>query len=189
MSARRHFPRSRHFPLRRPAKSRGILLKVAPIFGSGPFSFPLQLYDGERLPMELNLGTASLSDDVFLRAFEACHLDPAQFRQADHILLSWLYVHRHGARAAEALLLDGIHKMAQHAGAPQKFHYTITIAWARLVAAACCKSDSCDSFCEWIKTHPQFLDRYLLKEHYSAGKLGSLPARCGWLRPDFKHLD
>jgi hypothetical protein len=61
--------------------------------------------------------------------------------------------------------------MAQHAGAPQKFHYTITIAWARLVAAACCKSDSCDSFCEWIKTHPQFLNRYLLKEHYSAGKL------------------
>ena len=139
--------------------------------------------------MELNLGTASLSDDVFVQAFEACQLDPGKFHHADHIRLAWLYVHRHGARGAEALLLDGIHKMAQHAGVPQKFHYTITIAWARLVAAACCKSDSCDSFCEWIKTHPQFLNRYLLREHYSAGKLESLQARCGWLGPDLKPLD
>ena len=139
--------------------------------------------------MELNLGTSPMSDGAVLQAFEACQLDPAKFHHADHIRLAWLCVNRYGASGAESKLLDGIRKFAQHAGAPQKFHYTITIAWARLVAAACCKSNSCDSFHEWIKTHPQFLNRYLLKEHYSAGKLESLQARCGWLGPDLKPLD
>ena len=139
--------------------------------------------------MELNLGTASLSDDELLRSFEDCQLDPVKFHHADHIRLAWLCVRRHGPAEAEARLLNGIRKMAQDAGVPRKFHYTITIAWARLVAVACRKSNSRDSFYEWIKTHPQFLNRYLLKEHYSAGKLESLQARCGWLGPDLKPLD
>ena len=139
--------------------------------------------------MELNLGTAPLSDDAVLRAFEECRLDPAKFHHADHIRLAWLYVQRYGAHQAKALLLEGIRKFAQHAGAPQKFHYTITIAWARLVAAACCKSDSSNSFYEWIAIHPELLNRNLMNEHYSAGRLESFQARCGWLDPDLKSLD
>jgi hypothetical protein len=138
--------------------------------------------------MELNLGTASMSDDRVLLAFEACQLDPAKFHHADHIRLAWLCIQRYGARQAEAALLDGIRQFARHAGVPEKFHYTITIAWARLVAAACCKSDSRDSFYEWIKTHPELLDKRLTNEHYSAGRLESSQARCGWLDPDLKPL-
>jgi hypothetical protein len=138
--------------------------------------------------MELNLGTAPMSDDAVLLAFETCQLDPAKFHHADHVRLAWLCIQRYGARRAEAALLDGIRKFAQHAGVPEKFHYTITIAWARLVAAACCKSDSCDSFYEWIKPHPELLDKRLMNEHYSAGRLESLQARCGWLDPDLKLL-
>jgi hypothetical protein len=138
--------------------------------------------------MELNLGTAPVSDDAVLLAFEACHLDPAKFHHADHIRLAWLCVQRHGARQAEAILLDGIRKFARHAGVPGKFHYTITVAWTRLVASACCESDSCDSFYEWIAIHPELLNTRLMDEHYSAGKLESLQARCGWLDPDLKPL-
>ena len=139
--------------------------------------------------MELNLGTASMSDDAFVRAFEACQLDPGKFHHADHIRLAWLYVQRNGARAAEARLLEGIPKFAQRAGAPRKFHRTITIAWTRLVTAACRESTSCDSFDDWIKVHPELLNKHLLSGHYSAGKLESLEARCGWLDPDLKPLD
>jgi hypothetical protein len=139
--------------------------------------------------MELNLGTAPMCDDAVLQAFEECQLDPGKFHHADHIRLAWLCVRRHGADRAEAQLLKGIRKMAVNAGVPQKFHYTVTIAWTRLVAAACCESDSCDSFYEWIKTHPKLLNRYLLREHYSVGKLESFQARCGWLDPDLKPLD
>jgi hypothetical protein len=138
--------------------------------------------------MELNLGTAPMSDDAFMQAFEACQLDPARFHHADHIRLAWLCVRRHGAAKAESLLLDGIRKFAQRAGAPQKFHHTVTVAWTRLVAAACCESNSCDSFHEWIKVHPKLLNKHLINEHYSAGKLESSEARRGWLDPDLKPL-
>ena len=139
--------------------------------------------------MELNLGTAPMSDDAVLQAFEACQLDPAKFHHADHIRLAWLCVQRYGALQAEAKLLDGIRSFAQRAGVPQKFLHTTTVAWARLVAAACRESDSRDSFDEWIKVHPELLNKHLLNEHYSAGTLESSEARNGWLNPDLKPLD
>jgi hypothetical protein len=138
--------------------------------------------------MELNLGTAPMSDDAFIQAFEACQLDPAGFHHADHLRLAWLYVRRHGVRAAEARLLEGIPRFAQRAGAPQKFHHTATIAWTRLVATACLESNSHGSFHEWIETHPELLNKHLLNEHYSAGRLESPEARHGWLDPDLKPL-
>ena len=84
--------------------------------------------------MELNLGTAPLSDDAVLKAFEACQLDPGKFHHDDHIRLAWLCVQRYGAREAEEKLLDGLRRFAQRAGVPEKFMHTTTIAWARLVA-------------------------------------------------------
>jgi len=166
----------------------GILLEVAPIFGSGPFSFVPQHFDGERLPMELNLGTAPLSDDAFLHAFEACQLDPAKFHHADHIRLAWLYVRRLGPCGAEAKLLDGIRKFARHAGASGKFGHTTTIAWTRLVAAAQQNGPTANNFSEWIQLHPQLLDRNLLARYYSPGRLQTLEARSGWIEPDLEPL-
>jgi hypothetical protein len=138
--------------------------------------------------MELNLGTAPMSDDAFVRAFEACQLDPGKFHHADHIRLAWLYVRRHGAREAETLLLDGIRKFSQHAGAPQKFLYTTTIAWTRLVAAAQNHSPAANNFSEWIQSHPELLDRNLLAKYYSAGRLETPEARSGWIEPDLAPL-
>ena len=139
--------------------------------------------------MELKLGTAPLSDHDVLLAFEACQLDPAKFHHDDHIRLAWLCVQRYGAREAETKLLDGIRNFARRAGVPQKFMYTTTVAWTRLVAASCRASDSCDSFEEWIKVHPELLNKGLLSEHYSARRLESSEARRGWLDPDLKPLD
>ena len=139
--------------------------------------------------MELNLGTASMSDDAFVRAFEECRHDPAKFHHADHIRLAWLLIQWYGPAHAEAKLLSGIQKMAQQAGVPGKFLHTTTIAWARLVATASKNSNSHDSFHEWIATHPELLDRDLLRRYYSPGRLEGLQARCGWLDPDLKPLD
>ena len=138
--------------------------------------------------MELNLGTASLSDDVFVQAFEACQLDPAKFHHADHIRLAWLYVRRHGACGAEVKLLDGIRKFAWHADAPGKFIHTTTIAWTRLVAAAQQNGPTVNNFSEWIQLHPQLLDRNLLARYYSPGRLETPEARSGWIEPDLAPL-
>src|SRR5271169_1056902 len=84
--------------------------------------------------VDFKLGCGNLADDEFIAAFEECRLSPGGFHHADHIRLAWLYVRRFGAAQAEQRLLAGIQKMALHAGAPQKFLYTTTVAWARLVA-------------------------------------------------------
>ena len=138
--------------------------------------------------MELNLGTASMSDDAFLELFEARQLDPAKFHHADHIRLAWLYVRRLGAHGAEAKLLDGIRKFARHAGAPGKFVHTTTIAWTRLVAVAQNNSSAANNFSEWIQLHPELLNRNLLTKYYSPGRLETPEARSGWIEPDLAPL-
>jgi hypothetical protein len=139
--------------------------------------------------MELNLGTAPLSDDAVLQAFENCRLDPAKFHHDDHIRLAWLCVQRYGAREAETKLLDGLRRFAQRAGVPQKFMYTTTIAWARLVAAAQTTSPGPNNFSVWIESHAELLDRQLLARHYSPGRLETEEARTGWVEPDLAPLD
>src|SRR5690242_14066090 len=139
--------------------------------------------------MELNLGTAPLSDDAVLLAFEACELDPAKFHHDDHIRLAWLCVQRYGTSAAEAKLLEGIQKFARKAGVPRKFMYTTTVAWTRLVAAAQTASPTAHSFSEWIESHPRLLDRKLLANYYSPGRLETEEARSGWVEPDLAPLD
>jgi hypothetical protein len=139
--------------------------------------------------MELNLGTAPMSDDLVMQAFEACQLDPTKFHHADHIRLAWLCVQRHGGHRAEAELLDGIRKFAQRAGVPQKFMHTTTIAWTRLVAMAQTASGSANNFSEWIQSHPELLDRNLLARYYSPGRLETQEARSGWVEPDLAPLE
>lgn len=138
--------------------------------------------------MELNLGTAPLSDQDVLLAFEACQLDPAKFHHDDHIRLAWLCVQRYGAHEAEKKLLDGLRRFAQRAGVPQKFMYTTTVAWTRLVVAAQANNPTAISFSEWIRSHPQLLDRKLLANYYSPGRLETEEARSGWVEPDLAPL-
>lgn len=137
--------------------------------------------------MKLNLGTALLSDDAVLQAFEACQLDPAKFHHDDHIRLAWLCVQRYGAHEAETKLLDGLCRFARRAGVPQKFMHTTTVAWARLVATEI-SSPVQDNFLEWIELHPELLDRNLLARYYSAGRLETREARSGWVEPDIAPL-
>lgn len=138
--------------------------------------------------MELNLGTAPMSDDAVLQAFEACQLDPAKFHHDDHIRLAWLCVQRYGAREAETKLLDGLRRFALRAGVPQKFMHTTTIAWTRLVATAQEASPTAINFSEWIESHPELLGRNLLARHYSPGRLETVEARSGWVEPDLAPL-
>jgi len=138
--------------------------------------------------VEIHLGCGHLNDSDFVTAFEACQLHHGAFHHADHIRLAWIYVTRDGANKAEAQLLAGIRKMALDAGAPQKFLYTATIAWTRLVAAAHQNGLNAQSFSEWIQQHPQLLDRDLLAKHYSPGRLETPEARSGWVEPDLAPL-
>lgn len=109
--------------------------------------------------MDVNLGCGHLSDDEFAAAFEECALSPAAFHHADHLRLAWIYAGRCDAAEAEEKLVAGIRRFATKAGVPEKFQYTTTVAWSRLVAASRKNSRAENKFGQWIASHPEFLDR------------------------------
>jgi len=136
--------------------------------------------------MDTKKGYEHLSDEEFLSGFEESRLAPGNFHHRDHVRLAWICVRRFGRLAAEERLLRGIRKMAEQAGVPEKFLYTTTVVWVRLVAARQPQAEGHEKFDDWIANWPELLNKNLLDEYYSAGKLESAQARIGWLEPDRK---
>jgi hypothetical protein len=56
-----------------------------------------------------------------------------RFGHREHVHLTWLAVRRCGVVEAAGLVSDGIQRTARYAGAPQKYHATISRAWVELV--------------------------------------------------------
>jgi hypothetical protein len=138
--------------------------------------------------MAAKKGCEHLSDEELLTGFETCQLAPRDFHHRDHVRLAWICVQRFGPSLAEEKLLRGIRKMAATAGVPQKFLYTTTVAWVRLVAARSERAGENKGFEDWIAKWPELLNKNFLNEHYSPGRLESHQARTGWLEPDRKPL-
>jgi hypothetical protein len=137
---------------------------------------------------EIRSGTLHLSDEEFVRAFESCELAGASFHHADHVRLTWIYVCRFGEQSATAKVLAGIRRFALHNGSPQKFHFTQTCAWVRLISAAQRESADVKTFLEFVDVYPELLDANALARHYSKALLDSPAARAGWVEPDISPL-
>ena len=109
-----------------------------------------------------------------------------RFGHRQHVHLTWLAVREHGTSAAITLISDGIRRTAQYAGAPQKYHTTISEAWVRIVAShATHDSDDFDTFAQ---RYPALLDKRLLARHYRSSTLASSVARQCWVEPDLVAL-
>ncbi|MEV6844275.1 hypothetical protein [Actinoplanes sp. NPDC051411] len=109
-----------------------------------------------------------------------------RFGHREHLHLAWLAVRRHGPSAATDLIGDGIRRTARYAGAPQKYHATMTGAWTRLVAHHV--PGGPDDFAAFLGRFPRLLDKRLLTGHYSSARLASAEARQTWLDPDVAPL-
>ncbi len=133
-------------------------------------------------------GTIHLSDDDFVRLFESCELPGNSFHHADHIRLTWIYLRQSGETETVERMLKGIYRFACHNGRPEKFHYTVTRAWVRLVAAAWRSDSSMTQFTDFAAAHPHLLDKNALQLHYSSARLGSAAGREGWTEPDLAPL-
>jgi hypothetical protein len=111
-----------------------------------------------------------MTDQEFLTRFHALTLAPSDFGHAGHLRLAALNLQTHGIDAAVARTCAGIRAYATHLGAPGKFHWTVTEALVRLMAAAGGALDG-DA-------------RVLLARHYSPALLASPAARSGFVAPD-----
>jgi hypothetical protein len=113
------------------------------------------------------------------------HTDRLGHRQ--HIHLTRLAVRRYGVGAAVTMVSDGIRRTARYAGAPQKYHATVSRAWVELVGhhLAAGGDDDFDAFAD---RYPALLDKRLLGHHYRSTTLATAEARSGWVEPDLKPL-
>jgi hypothetical protein len=129
-------------------------------------------------------GPGSLTDEQFLDRFERRALD--SFSHRDHIRLAFIHARDGGAEAAiaGARRLRGF---AADAGAPGKYHETLTVAWARIIAHMAAGTPGV-GFPAFVSAHPELEDRGLLLRHYSGPRLWSEEAQARFVEPDLLPL-
>lgn len=110
-----------------------------------------------------------------------------RFGHRQHIHLTWLAVRRHGTAEAVTVVSEGIQRTARYAGAPQKYHATVSRAWVELVGhhAGTGHEPTFDAF---ITNNPALLDKRLLSRFYRSSTLARPEARTGWVAPDLAPL-
>ena len=128
------------------------------------------------------------SDDDFLRAFEDLSFPVEQFRHREHLLVAWLYLKSSDATRAAERMAAGIRRFANHHGATQKYHHTLTLFWMRLVAVALVGTPDEPAFEEFLAVHPELRDKNLIAKYYSKELLQTSAAREGWIDPDLQPL-
>ncbi|MFG2874634.1 hypothetical protein ACGFYU_06430 [Streptomyces sp. NPDC048337] len=106
-----------------------------------------------------------------------------RFGHREHVHLTWLAVRRFGVPAAIELVSDGIQRTARYAGAPQKYHATVSRAWVELVGHHTGEHDE-DDFASFADHHPALFDKRLLTRFYRPSTLAGAQARTGWVEPD-----
>ena len=106
-----------------------------------------------------------------------------RFGHRQHVRLTWLAVRRYGVPAAIGLVSDGIQRTARYAGAPQKYHATVSRVWVELVGHHAAERAEPD-FDAFADHHRALLDKRLLTRFYRPATLASPQARTGWVEPD-----
>jgi hypothetical protein len=106
-----------------------------------------------------------------------------RFGHREHVHLTWLAVRRYGVPAAVGLVSDGIQRTARYAGAPQKYHATVSRAWVELVGHHAGEHGR-DDFAAFAEDNPALLDKRLLTRFYRPATLAASRAKTGWVEPD-----
>jgi hypothetical protein len=106
-----------------------------------------------------------------------------RFGHRQHIYLTWLAVRRFGTGTAVRLVSEGIQRTARYAGAPQKYHATVSRAWVELVGHHTASHPG-STFGAFLDRNPTLLDKRLLTRFYRPATLASPRARTGWVEPD-----
>lgn len=122
-------------------------------------------------------------EDRFDELMSQVMTDRPRFGHREHVHLSWLAVRRYGATDACRLVCAGIQRTARYAGAPQKYHATMSRAWNELIAYHVAEHDIAD-FDGFAAHNPALLDKRLLLRFYEPSTLASPAARTGWIEPD-----
>ena len=122
------------------------------------------------------------------QAIETRSLPNREFGHREHVQLAVHYLRALGYPNGEAALLRLIRRFAEGHGHGEKFHYTLSCAWVRIVAGALDRESSAGSFASFIEGNPKLLEHRLPLHYYSRERLFADEARRGWVEPDIQAL-
>jgi len=133
-----------------------------------------------------------MSDEDFVRAFEAQRWPLEQWHHRDHVRLAYLLLRAGSFEQAGQRLRTGIraHNAAHGIvdSPTQGYHETMTMAWLRLVACVLDEygpEPTGEAFCE---AHPELSQKKTLRLFYSRERFMSAAARAAFVEPDLVPL-
>jgi hypothetical protein len=132
----------------------------------------------------------SLLSDADLRlrkGFERRTLRSGGFPHREHVRLTWGYLHEEPTSAVADRLCAALRDYAEHHGAPEKFHHTLTRVWVAIVADAVRQHPDL-SFEAMVAACPWLLDKEAPARWYTRARLYSPDARAGFVAPDLEPL-
>ena len=126
------------------------------------------------------------ADRDFLRAFEQCSLPEAGWTHEAHLRMAWLYLSALPFELALERIREGILRYNTRVlGRPDQYHDTITVAFARLIAARLMQGETWTAF---LARSTELFERRLLERYYSPELLASVGARARFTPPDRRAL-
>ena len=134
-------------------------------------------------------------DDAFLRRFEACGFAIECWNHRCHVRMAYLYLSRHPFDEGLRRIRDGINALnASHGDKIPKdqvdrgYHETLTVAWARVIAAAIRQWGAEADFEAFAGKHPYLLQRTLTRLFYSRERMLNWTAKREFVEPDLLPL-
>jgi hypothetical protein len=117
-----------------------------------------------------------------LEAFVAGDTDPASFTHAEHVRLAFEILQREEFETAIGRFAQGLRRIATRAGAPRKYHTTVTVAFLSLIAERRLRGAS-SNWSEFAEANADLFDRRVLHRWYPAPELADDVARRTFVLP------
>lgn len=124
-----------------------------------------------------------MGTELSLRAFLDGDVDAANFRHADHVRVGFEILRHHDFPDAAATFARSLKTIATRAGAADRYHETITLAFLSLIAERRALADYAD-FETFALHNPDLMEASVLKRWYAPERLMSAVARKTFVLPD-----
>ena len=126
----------------------------------------------------------STDDRSFLAAFDACSVDPFGHRQ--HLRVVWILLGSDRLALAIDRLCSGLRTLVAHMGVPERYHETLTWAYALIVDERRAALPAGHTFADFEGANPElFADGLgVVRRYYSQELLDSAEARRRFVLPD-----
>lgn len=133
-------------------------------------------------------GVLSEDDRAFINRFERCELPQEEWTHLAHVRVAWIALMSEPASRAIRRIREGILRYnTEVLNRRHKYHETVTVAFARIIAHRL-RSD--ESWPEFERRIEDILagDLPILMNYYTAERLMSAEARSRFIQPDLRPL-